>query len=256
MTPDPAAAKSFYDAVVGWEIETASAMPGGAVDYRMIRRADGGHAGGLLVLSPEMVAGGAGPAWTGYVHVPDVDEAAASIVDAGGTVHMDAQDMPGVGTMAMVADPWGAVFYVMQPTPPPDMPDARIDVFSPDRPQHVRWNELMTPDPAGAAAFYADLFGWRQEGSMPMGDAGDYLFLHRGDGMIGAIMPTPAPAESAGASWLYYFGVDDIDRAAAAVTERGGMKHGEIVQIPGGEFSLTCADPQGAPFGLVGPRKE
>jgi hypothetical protein len=27
------------------------------------------------------------------------------------------------------------------------------------------------------------------------------------------------------------------------------------MEIPGGEFSLDGIDPQGAPFGLVGPRK-
>ena len=43
MTPDPDASKAFYDAVVGWNIEAVSSVPGGAVDYRMITRSDGGN---------------------------------------------------------------------------------------------------------------------------------------------------------------------------------------------------------------------
>jgi predicted enzyme related to lactoylglutathione lyase len=57
-------------------------------------------------------------------------------------------------------------------------------------------------------------------------------------------------------SWTYYIGVDDIDRATAALNAGGGkVLHGPN-QIPGGEYSLTAVDPQGAVFGLVGPRKE
>ena len=74
ITSNPDAAKRFYDAVVGWDIEP---QPAGEMDYRMIRRPDGGHAGGLLVLTDAMISGGARPAWLGYVAVPDVDAAVA-----------------------------------------------------------------------------------------------------------------------------------------------------------------------------------
>jgi predicted enzyme related to lactoylglutathione lyase len=54
--------------------------------------------------------------------------------------------------------------------------------------------------------------------------------------------------------WTYYIGVDDIDRALAAVKEGGGQVQGEPMQVPGGEFTVYACDPQGAWFGLVGPR--
>jgi predicted enzyme related to lactoylglutathione lyase len=252
MTPDVASAKAFYRAVVGWDVDDANAVPDGGMDYRMIKRSDGKFAGGVLALSADMTAGGAKPGWLGYVHVPDVDNATQKVVDAGGAIHMGPSDMEGVGRMAMVADPWGATIYLMTPTPPPGDPDAQSDVFSYTDAEHVRWNELQTADPAGAVAFYGDLFGWRQEGAMPMGDMGDYLFVYHGDGMIGAIMPTMP--HSFGSAWSYYIGVDDIDRAAGAVIAGGGSLNGEIMEIPGGEFSVHCSDPQGAAFGMVGPR--
>lgn len=252
MTTDPLAAKAFYDVVVGWDIDAQNGMPSGEVDYRMIKRADGGNAGGVLALGADMVAGGAKPGWFGYVHVPDVDAAARTVASAGGSLQMGPQDMEGVGRMAMVADPWGATIYLMTPTPPHGDPHHKSDVFDYQKPQHVRWNELQTADPAGAVALYTQLFGWEQNDSMPMGEMGDYLFISRDDGMIGAIMPE-IPG-GAGTTWSYYIGVDDIDRAAKAVADWGGSLNGEIMQIPGGEYSVHCSDPQGAAFGLVGPR--
>ncbi len=253
MTDDPAGAKAFYDAVVGWTIQDHGVAAGNAHDYRMIMRSDGGSAGGVLALSEDMKAHGGKPGWFVYVCSPDVDATVAAVVAAGGKVHMPPTDI-GVGRIAMVSDPWGASFYVMDPVPPPGQPDAKSDVFDYAKPEHVRWQEVWSPDPAAAAKLYGELFGWRQEGSMPMGERGDYLFLYRGEGMIGAV--GPMFADGRGPRWDVYIGVDDIDRAATAVTAGGGKLDGEISEIPGGEFSVHCIDPQGAHFGLVGPRKE
>jgi hypothetical protein len=254
MTPDAAAAKAFYDAVVGWNIDDHNTGPGGSpIDYRMINRADGGNAGGLLVLTDDMIANGAKPTWIGYLHVADVDQAVAAIEADGGKIQMPAQTMDGVGRMAMVTDPWGAPFYVMTPTPPADNPGAKSDVFSVDQPQHVRWNDLASDDQDGAIAFYTKHFGWTQEGAMPMGEMGDYKFIQKDGVGIGAIMKKlPQHPRNA---WTFYIGVDDIDRAAAAVKAGGGTLASEPMPIPGGEFSVHATDPQGAIFGLVGPRK-
>lgn len=253
MTPDPDGAKAFYDAVVGWTIDPAGMdLPTGGT-YRMIKRSDGGNAGGVLGMGQGMIDNGGKPVWIGYIGVPDVDDTVARLTAAGGSVHMPAMDMPGVGRMAMVADPWGATFYVMTPTPPEDDPQAQSDVFSVDRPQHIRWNELWSADPDGAVALYGELFGWGQEGAMPMGELGDYMFFQRGETALGAICPTMPGGP--GSQWNYYIGVDDIDRAMAAITAGGGTLLGEAQEIPGGEFSCHARDPQGADFGLVGPRK-
>lgn len=88
---------------------------------------------------------------------------------------------------------------------------------------------------------------------MDMGAMGSYRFLQLGDIGIGAVMPRmPQMPVSA---WTYYIGVDDIDRALAAVAAEGGQLFSGPHEIPGGEFSATGLDPQGAAFGLVGPRR-
>jgi hypothetical protein len=70
--------------------------------------------------------------------------------------------------------------------------------------------------------------------------------------MIGAIMRKPPQAPVS--AWTFYFRVPDIDAAKEAIEGSGGrIMHGPS-EIPGGDFSLVAADPQGAVVGLVGKR--
>ena len=252
MTSDPDGAARFYGAVVGWTIAAHGDPADGGVDYRMIGRSDGGQAGGVLALNADMLAGGARPAWLGYLYTPDVDATVAAIGADGGSVHMPPTDLP-VGRIAMLADPQGAPFYVMNPIPPAGQEDMDSDAFSVTEAQHVRWNELMTSDPDAAIAFYRRHFGWGQEGAMDMGALGAYRFLQVGDVGIGAVMPLMP--ETPASTWTFYIGVDDIDRAAAAVAAAGGTVTNGPMEIPGGEYAMNGIDPQGAAFGLVGPRR-
>lgn len=249
LTGDPDGSKSFYDAVVGWDIAGEAQFPNG---YRMIGRSDGKAAGGVMPLTDDMISHGAKPLWLGYISVADVDAASDAIKADGGEIHLPPFDIPGVGRVAMVTDPWHAPFYIMKPTPPADDPDAASDVFSVDQPQHMRWNELATSDQPGAIAFYAKHFGWAQDGAMPMGEAGDYKFIQQGDVTIGAIMPKPEAMPSS--LWTYYIGVDDIDQSVMAVVENGGRIMEGPMQVPGGNYVINGVDPQGAAFALVGPR--
>jgi predicted enzyme related to lactoylglutathione lyase len=250
LTGDIGGAKRFYDAVVGWNVQERSDFPN---DYRMIGRSDGKFAGGAMQLTDEMKQHGGRPIWLGYILVPDVDASVAAIERDGGRAMMPAFDIPGVGRVAMVTDPSGAPFYIMKPLPPEGDPNAKSDVFSVDQPQRVRWNELSTTDQDGAVDFYRRHFGWTQEGSMPMGEMGDYRFIQANGVNIGAIMRKPPQLPVS--LWTYYIGVDDIDRTAEAIKAGGGQILNGPMEIPGGEFALNGLDPQGAAFGLVGPRK-
>ena len=251
MTPDPAAAKRFYDAVVGWDIATDSVAPG--IEYRMIVRSDGGNAGGVLTLTDDMIAGGARPIWLGYLHTPDVDATVEAIKADGGGVMMEPWDQPGVGRLAMITGPEGAPIYLMDPLPTDGQPDAVSDVFSVDQPQHFRWNELLSSDDDRSIAFYRRHFGWDQEGAMDMGDLGQYRFVQVDGVGVGAVMPLmPQTPHSI---WNLYIGVDDIDRAAEAVKAGGGQIINGPMEVPGGEYAMNVIDPQGASTAFVGPRE-
>jgi predicted enzyme related to lactoylglutathione lyase len=241
LTTDADAAQRFYGDVVGWTAAD-SGQPG--MDYRILDAGDG-MAGGLMQINEQMP--GAMPVWLGYVAVPDVDAAADDWTAAGGSVQMPAMDIPGVGRMAMLADPDGVPLYVMR-----GAVDDLSTVFRVADARHVRWNEIAVRDDAAALAFYRARFGWEAVGSMPMGAMGDYHFLGASGVSIGALMRSPSGQTP---RWLFYFGVEDIDAATAKVTAGGGRVLDGPHEIPGGEFSLHALDPQGATFGLVGPRR-
>lgn len=254
MTPDPAAVAPFYKAAAGWDVPTDSViMPNGA-QYGWIARSDGSHAGGVLTLSEEMVAGGASAGWMSYFYTPDVEAACSKVASLGGSVHLSPMTVPGAGKMAMLADRQGGTFYVIDPEPPADKPDMEADVFSPAKIGRARWNELGTNDAADADAFYRELFGWKTDEAMPMGKLGDYRFIDLGDVRIGAI--SPVLLEGALPGWLPYFAVEDITASRDGALASGGSVIMDIHQVPGGDWIFVARDPAGAFVGFVGAKKE
>ena len=250
MVPDPAAVREFYRATLGWEIATEGDTSATGSEYRMIGRADGGAIGGALTIKEEM-QGKAPPRWLTYFDVDDVEAAVARAKELGANLWMGPMDI-GVGTIALLSDPQGAPFYVMDPVPPPDQPDAQSDVFAPRKAGHAWWNELQTTDEPASTAFYKALFGWSADQAMPMGDKGDYRFIEQGGEPIGAI--NPWMADGTPVSWLPYFGVADIDAAKAAAQSSGGTITHDVHEVPGGDFIFTATDPAGAPVAFVGPK--
>jgi len=245
MTPDPGGAKAFYDSVVGWDIEPQSS---GQMDYRKIRRSDGGFAGGVLRITDEMASHGARPTWLGYINVADVDSTTAAVEQDGGKRLM-AADIADVGRIAMVTDPQGAPFYVMKPIPPAGKPEAKSDVFSSTELQRVAWNELNTSDPEAARRFYGERFGWSSDDFMPMGELGEYRFWKANGVQIGAVCGLMGQRQP---KWRYYFRVPSIADAKSRIEENGGtVTHGPM-EVPGGDHIVIGNDPQGAEFALVG----
>ncbi len=238
---DIATAQAFYAEVVGWRI-VPSGMPG--MDYRLLTAPDGDQVGGMMAPPGDPPAG-----WFGYVGVDDVDATVAAIEAAGGSVAMPAMTIEGVGRLAMVADPQGAVFYVMRGA----SDESSRSFTGPQNaaPGHFVWNELIATDQDAAMAFYAQIFGWRHEGAMPMGPMGDYKFIQAGALAIGASMNAP-PGEQRG--WRSYTMVDDIDAAVGRLTRAGGTVIQGPDLVPGNIYALFATDPLGALFGLVGPR--
>jgi predicted enzyme related to lactoylglutathione lyase len=239
LTSDVEAATHFYGDVVGWKLKGQGPVPG----YHQFAAGDT-DIGGMMVIPRE--AGILRPVWLGYIHVADVDATVAAILQDGGALCMPPTDIPGVGRFAMVRDPQGVATYVMSPS----MKGVSRSFAA--EPGHCQWNELVTTDPVAAADFYLRHFGWRKGDVIPLGPLGDYQLLLAGEQRLGAVMKRSL----AGAPplWRFYFGVDDIDRAARAVVKGGGRLM-EPQPSPGGGFTAVAFDPQGAEFGIAGPRK-
>ncbi|ATL32087.1 VOC family protein [Streptomyces formicae] len=115
-TPDVAAATAFYGSVFGWGT-TEMPFPGGS--YTMVHPADGtpdDMFGGLVPLDTDPAE--STPYWLPYFQVDDCDGAVVTARGAGGEVRMEPVSMEGVGRFAKLADPAGARFAVLQPSPP------------------------------------------------------------------------------------------------------------------------------------------
>jgi predicted enzyme related to lactoylglutathione lyase len=110
----------------------------------------------------------------------------------------------------------------------------------------VGWNELMTPDPAAAIAFYTALFGWTTE-KFPMAHA-DYTILKRNGEMFGGVMATPEPG--APTQWINYVMVASVDATLAQSASLGGVTIMGPMDVPDVGRIAILRDPQGALIGL------
>lgn len=112
-TSDPDRARRFYTDVLGWTFDPFT-LPSG--DYWVARSGEAmaGGIGGLETGPPGTTAS----SWTSWLGVEDVDAVVAQAVAAGGSVVEPAAEVPGVGRVAILRDPTGAVFGVLAPAAP------------------------------------------------------------------------------------------------------------------------------------------
>lgn len=244
MTNDPKAATAFYADVVGWQAQDAG-MP---EPYTLLNAGDV-HVAGLMQLPAEAAAHGTPPCWMGYVSVDDVDAGCARLQAAGGTVHRPAQDIPGVGRFAVVADPHGAAFMLFR-----DAGTGEAPAHAPGTPGTVGWHELHAGHGEQAFAFYAAQFGWEKDTAIDMGPMGTYQLFRTGGPEASGGMMTKMPEQPVPA-WLFYFNVPAIDAAAERVARGGGKVVNGPMQVPGGGWIVNAIDPQGAMFALVAPQR-
>lgn len=99
-TPDVARAKDFYHALFGWEYEVDG------VFSRIYNR--GRFNGGMLQLDDVE------PFWIPHFHVADVNNAIKRVKALGGAIEIDKHVDDDGARWSVVADPAGALFYVMQ----------------------------------------------------------------------------------------------------------------------------------------------
>jgi len=106
MSKDPAKVSDFYAKLFGWKIQHMPEM-----DYRLVEAVEGGIGGGIFKPDRE------GP-WPGnmtlYVAVDDLAAYRKKIVAAGGKIHVEDQEVPGMGRLCLFADPEGRMMGLWQ----------------------------------------------------------------------------------------------------------------------------------------------
>lgn len=226
-------AQAFYGAVLGWTFADTAADFGGYV----IGQTQGMAAAGIGP-TPEP---GLPAAWTLYLAADDADATARKVTDAGGTLLLPPGDVGPLGRMFVAADPTGAVFGGWQA-------GSHIGAGVHSEPGGLTWEDLRSPDPDRARAFYTGVFGYETRALEPAGP--DYTTFHQpGDpaplGGIGGMFGLDAPPH-----WLVYFGVADTELAVEQALGHGGGMPAPPQDSPFGRMG-TITDPFGATFMVV-----
>ena len=237
MCTDPAAGAAFYTALFGWQVTELKVM-----GFTVRRLSLGDQVLGAIM--PFDAHLGLPSHWVPYMLVESVDDTCRRVSELGGEVCMGAMDIP-PGRFALANDPTGALFSPFTPK------QAAVPSPAPAPAGAFCWDELLTPDPDGAAAFYAALLGWERR-SEPMSGGGTYTVLTRGGEPAAGVMAMP-PGAKFRPSWLAYVATKDVDATAARAQALGASVTTPPEDIPGvGRFAVL-ADPTAARIALLSP---
>lgn len=229
-SPDPEASAAFYGSLLGWTAEPGQEEFGGYASFVLGDR----KVAGLMPL----MAPGQPPTWTCYFCTDDAEKTARAVAEAGGSTLAPPMTVADLGSMAVFADPVGAVFGVWQP-------GTHRGSELVDEDGSMTWFELTTPDPAVATPFYEKVLGLSTRTSP------EYVELQRGDvSVAGVTPPLPDVAADALSGWIPYFVVADPQAAAQQAAELGGTVLLPLAEWGGGSCSIV-QDPHGAVLGLL-----
>lgn len=109
ITPDIESAKLFYRELYGWK---ASAVDMGQEKiYTLFKRANGPDAAGAMKQRFKMATSST---WVTYLATNDIDTTVAKAKALGATVYLEGNDGLSVGRIALLLDPTGGVFGLME----------------------------------------------------------------------------------------------------------------------------------------------
>ena len=106
VTPDVEGSRSFYSDLLGWTSEPF----GEGMEYEIFENEGESVAGMMKAQQPGMPA-----MWLPYIAVEDLAATLAHAADLGAKICMGPMAVPEVGQIAVLTDPQGATFGLMQP---------------------------------------------------------------------------------------------------------------------------------------------
>jgi len=107
LTRDVDRAAKFYSGLFGWGVRVQEF---GGTPYTMFTLGDQPIAGALVM--PESAE--APPSWLVYWGVTDCDDRVKAARAEGAVLHVEPTDVPGIGRFAVLSDPQGAAFALVQ----------------------------------------------------------------------------------------------------------------------------------------------
>ena len=229
LAADLPRALAFYQELLGWSVEE---MPMQSGDPYHVLVAGSHQTGGIMACPP-----GVPPCWTYYVTVHGVRE---WLKRNDLNILVPLTDTP-VGPFLGFVDPQGAFLQAIQYAEPQDSGEVPDVAAAYGTHGAVAWFELRTSDPAAAAEWYSDLFGWTVKEEQYA--LGPYITVSVDGTGIAGISQLPPGVEHP--HWSAYVTVDDIDALETKARALGATIHAPPVDLPGVGRIMHIADPAG-----------
>ncbi|WP_250659476.1 VOC family protein [Pseudoalteromonas sp. SCSIO 43088] len=200
ITPNLAQSQTFYGSVFGWQFQAVN-------DSYTLASLDGKLIAGMAELDNKQNASH----WLSLISSKDIAAVSKKTIKAGGKVLVSSTEIKGRGTIAVLEDPQGAVFSL-------------INTVNGDPETHQTdngwiWQEVWSDNPEQSKAFYQSLGNYSAQ-NKPLNN-GNYSYL--------ALNGTPAigfvkkPDAEIGNTWVNYIKVADVDATLLKVTAAGGI---------------------------------
>ncbi|WP_287242074.1 VOC family protein [Pseudoalteromonas sp.] len=200
ITPNLAQSQAFYASVFGWQFQAVN-------DSYTLASLDGKLIAGMAELDNKQNASH----WLSLISSKNIAGVSEKTIKAGGKVLVSSTEIKGRGTIAVLEDPQGAVFSL-------------INTVNGDPETHQTdngwiWQEVWSDNPEQSKAFYQSLGNYSAQ-NKPLSN-GNYSYL--------ALNGTPAigfvkkPDAEIGNTWVNYIKVADVDATLLKVTAAGGI---------------------------------
>jgi predicted enzyme related to lactoylglutathione lyase len=218
-TTDVAAARAFYDAVLG--VSGADIVP----------------------LHEQALARGARPHWLGFIEVDAVEAAAAAFTALGASPLGPKWTNPQGLKAVVTRDPESALLALAKAPPQAKLPHPE-----------VIWHQLSTRDVERVKASYAELLGWEFKPPFELAGVGPlHPFAWAPGGPVVGSFSDIAERPAVHPHWLFHFRVARLEPALQAVRAGGGLALPALT-LANGDRVAACDDGQGAAFALFEQR--
>ena len=200
ITPNLAQSQAFYSSVFGWQFQAIN-------DSYTLASLDGKLIAGMAELDNKQNASH----WLSLISSKDIAAVSEKTIKAGGKVLVSSTEIKGRGTIAVLEDPQGAVFSLIN--------TVNGDPEAQQTDNGWIWQEVWSDNPEQSKAFYQSLGNYSAQ-SKPLNN-GNYSYL--------ALNGTPAigfvkkPDAEIGNTWVNYIKVADVDATLLKVTAAGGI---------------------------------
>ena len=226
VTPDLKRAKTFYGGLLGWTFEDVS-------NGYTLARNNGELVAGIAKLNTSGQPGH----WVPLMSVSDMDAVLSHTTGSGGSIVLKPFNLPGRGKVALVRDPQGAAFGVVESREGDPEDRGRIE-------NEWLWDEVWIEDVPAAIKYYQGIADFEVDEKAIFDNP--YRFLSRdGQPRFGFLEKSRDDIES---TWVSYILVADVEAAVAQTEVLGGkVLLAPHPDVRNGTVAIVT-DPDGAGF--------